>query len=153
MIRRPPRSTRTDTLFPYTTLFRSAVTSPGLVPIDRAYRVSEILARVGGKQDKGAEYLMLRRQDGAEMKLNIAGLATGDNSQDPFVTAGDKIYVPDAESFFIYGQVNAPGVYPVRAGMSVRQAIARGGGLTELGTDKRVKIFRQGIEVKDRKST
>src|SRR3546814_3971117 len=27
MIRRPPRSTRTDTLFPYTTLFRSAVFS------------------------------------------------------------------------------------------------------------------------------
>src|SRR3546814_11682036 len=25
MIRRPPRSTRTDTLFPYTTLFRAAV--------------------------------------------------------------------------------------------------------------------------------
>src|SRR3546814_17744358 len=28
MIRRPPRSTRTDTLFPYTTLFRSALPSP-----------------------------------------------------------------------------------------------------------------------------
>src|SRR3546814_6224198 len=27
MIRRPPRSTRTDTLFPYTTLFRSALLS------------------------------------------------------------------------------------------------------------------------------
>src|SRR3546814_14592586 len=27
MIRRPPRSTRTDTLFPYTTLFRSALKS------------------------------------------------------------------------------------------------------------------------------
>src|SRR3546814_5580229 len=26
MLRRPPRSTRTDTLFPYTTLFRSALT-------------------------------------------------------------------------------------------------------------------------------
>src|SRR3546814_12114001 len=25
MIRRPPRSTRTDTLFPYTTLFRSSI--------------------------------------------------------------------------------------------------------------------------------
>src|SRR3546814_17245037 len=92
---------------------------------------------------------MLRRQDGAEMKLNIAGLATGDNSQDPFVTAGDKIYVPDAESFFIYGQVNAHGVYPVRAGMSVRQAIARGGGLPELGPDNLVKIFRTGIYVKE----
>src|SRR3546814_17287794 len=32
MNRRPPRSTRTDTLFPYTTLFRSRIvfTSPGL---------------------------------------------------------------------------------------------------------------------------
>src|SRR3546814_14121603 len=29
MIRRPPRSTRTDTLFPYTTLFRSA--APALI--------------------------------------------------------------------------------------------------------------------------
>src|SRR3546814_3178022 len=29
MIRRPPRSTRTDTLFPYTTLFRSATGNPG----------------------------------------------------------------------------------------------------------------------------
>src|SRR3546814_3338719 len=28
MIRRPPRSTRTDTLFPYTTLFRSPPDSP-----------------------------------------------------------------------------------------------------------------------------
>src|SRR3546814_7042635 len=28
MLRRPPRSTRTDTLFPYTTLFRSAELDP-----------------------------------------------------------------------------------------------------------------------------
>src|SRR3546814_7606644 len=34
MIRRPPRSTRTDTLFPYTTLFRSAA-SP-IAPVIRA---------------------------------------------------------------------------------------------------------------------
>src|SRR3546814_2191755 len=32
MIRRPPRSTRTDTLFPYTTLFRSA-TDEALFPV------------------------------------------------------------------------------------------------------------------------
>src|SRR3546814_13607849 len=30
MIRRPPRSTRTDTLFPYTTLFRSGRVTPDL---------------------------------------------------------------------------------------------------------------------------
>src|SRR3546814_6507266 len=41
MIRRPPRSTRTDTLFPYTTLFRSdhvALARPAdhLPPVDHA---------------------------------------------------------------------------------------------------------------------
>src|SRR3546814_7936991 len=35
MIRLPPRSTRTDTLFPYTTLFRSADLGPDADPADR----------------------------------------------------------------------------------------------------------------------
>src|SRR3546814_12332819 len=38
MIRRPPRSTRTDTLFPYTTLFRSLVLNPMILSM-----VEEIL--------------------------------------------------------------------------------------------------------------
>src|SRR3546814_2733589 len=33
MIRRPPRSTRTDTLFPYTTLFRSSLASVGFMVV------------------------------------------------------------------------------------------------------------------------
>src|SRR3546814_2934182 len=37
MIRRPPRSTRTDTLFPYTTLFRSNETSGGRIVAARAF--------------------------------------------------------------------------------------------------------------------
>src|SRR3546814_14272721 len=37
MIRRPPRSTRTDTLFPYTTLFRS----PRELHPDRRHRVAQ----------------------------------------------------------------------------------------------------------------
>src|SRR3546814_9584297 len=43
MIRRPPRSTRTDTLFPYTTLFRSAFQP------DFAYRCSEKVTVVLGE--------------------------------------------------------------------------------------------------------
>src|SRR3546814_12635462 len=35
MVLRPPRSTRTDTLLPYTTLFRSVIVPPGSnVPLD-----------------------------------------------------------------------------------------------------------------------
>src|SRR3546814_8129569 len=44
MIRRPPRSTRTDTLFPYTTLFRS-VTVMGVVMANRPTYSSTALRR------------------------------------------------------------------------------------------------------------
>src|SRR3546814_2626145 len=45
MIRRPPRSTRTDTLFPYTTLFRSAI---AVSPLIR--EISERRLRLGQGQ-------------------------------------------------------------------------------------------------------
>src|SRR3546814_9640226 len=42
MIRRPPRSTRTDTLFPYTTLFRSQTCeSEDGTPIDHNQKIRE----------------------------------------------------------------------------------------------------------------
>src|SRR3546814_5025474 len=47
MIRRPPRSTRTDTLFPYTTLFRSA----GLNMGDAAPSVEEFASEDMGSAD------------------------------------------------------------------------------------------------------
>src|SRR3546814_1275987 len=45
MIRRPPRSTRTDTLFPYTTLFRSTLTANPEYNGDNAPNVEEITIR------------------------------------------------------------------------------------------------------------
>src|SRR3546814_15989843 len=45
MIRRPPRSTRTDTLFPYTTLFRSSIEVAQIArSISRALGLNEDLA-------------------------------------------------------------------------------------------------------------
>src|SRR3546814_20555983 len=41
MSRRPPRSTRTDTLFPYTTLFRSASSRQWRVPNQRTIKPGE----------------------------------------------------------------------------------------------------------------
>src|SRR3546814_9176601 len=47
MIRRPPRSTRTDTLFPYTTLFRSPLAPQFDVHQQVATRVQPFLSIVG----------------------------------------------------------------------------------------------------------
>src|SRR3546814_3406344 len=46
MIRRPPRSTRTDTLFPYTTLFRSKGVRMGLRSIGRGVALLIVFAGV-----------------------------------------------------------------------------------------------------------
>src|SRR3546814_15088742 len=50
MIRRPPRSTRTDTLFPYTTLFRS--TLRGRVEILSGRARVDLAGRVIGGEDR-----------------------------------------------------------------------------------------------------
>src|SRR3546814_14449850 len=47
MIRRPPRSTRTDTLFPYTTLFRSSSDLVRPWPVERHVGVREALPGAG----------------------------------------------------------------------------------------------------------
>src|SRR3546814_3116340 len=47
MIRRPPRSTRTDTLFPYTTLFRSDYGTQYWEVYDRRRRLHRLLDFAG----------------------------------------------------------------------------------------------------------
>jgi polysaccharide export outer membrane protein len=125
-----------------------AVGTPGLIPINRPYRISEILARVGGVREGGAEHIVIRSENGDERKLVVRDLAMGSAEEDPFVKAGDKIYAPKAETFYIYGQVNSPGAYPLTADSTVQMSIARAGGLTASGSDKKVTVNRGGQKVR-----
>src|SRR3546814_2856980 len=62
MIRRPPRSTRTDTLFPYTTLFRSpGYRAAAAAPRQQLLSTTEVLPRMGSLAPCGAA---LERDDG-----------------------------------------------------------------------------------------
>lgn len=131
----------------YVTVLGSVV-SPGLVPINRPYRLSEILARVGGVRDGAAEYLMVRSDTGVEKQYVVKDLATGGNDEDPYVSPGDKIYAPAGEIFYIYGQVNAPGAFVLQNGMTVRMALAKASGLSESGSDKKIDVNRGGKKVK-----
>src|SRR3546814_14105936 len=64
MIRRPPRSTRTDTLFPYTTLFRSQTRRR------RLFRRAHAAAGAGARGKRGG----WRRDDhGASRRLFLSG--------------------------------------------------------------------------------
>lgn len=123
-------------------------TAPGLVPVDRAYRVSEILARAGGSKASAGDDLVLRRATGEEIILPIEQLSRGGPADDPLVQPGDKLFIAAAPNFYIYGQVNAPGAYRAERGMTLRMALARGGGLTERGSSNRLSVFRNGKQVR-----
>ena len=128
------------------------VNQPGLLPINRNFRLSEIIARAGGIGPNGSETVSLTRQNGEQLSFTVEQMATGGAAMDPYVEPGDKIYVARVEEgerpvFYIYGQVNAPGSYPVVEGMSLRMALARGGGLTSLGSEKKVDVYRNGVEL------
>src|SRR3546814_3159557 len=66
MIRRPPRSTRTDTLFPYTTLFRSVGGSPpSIISALTRSRVSTVsVTRTAPFQPLGVRHMDLRLRSG-----------------------------------------------------------------------------------------
>src|SRR3546814_14563891 len=78
MIRRPPRSTRTDTLFPYTTLFRSGCHALGARPASQRDQRDAALA--GGNRLRGmADVDEIRRTAGiggidvAQLQAHVIG--------------------------------------------------------------------------------
>lgn len=124
-----------------------AVTTPGLVPVDRPYRLSEVMARVGGVRENAADYVLVTPEKGVQQHLSIRGLSTGEGKEDPFVSPGDKIFIPLAEIFYISGQVKSPGSFAVQTDMTVRMAIARAGGMTDLGTERGIKVTHKDGKV------
>lgn len=125
-----------------------AFSQPGLIPLSRDFHLSEILARVGGTRADAADYIIVRSENGPETRYLVSKLSSGDPSADPLLKPGDKIFAPQAEIFYISGEVKAPGTYPLRSDMTIAQAIARGGGLTDSGSDKKVQVRRGGKVIK-----
>lgn len=125
------------------------VGQPGLIPLDRTYRLSEILARVGARFGGSSDFVILTHGDGKQEKLRMQDIASGGPEKDPPVASGDKIFIPAAENqvFYVSGSVRAPGAFPLSEGMSVRTALARAGGVNEMGNEKKFEIFRDGKKI------
>jgi polysaccharide export outer membrane protein len=124
------------------------VNTPGIVPIDRAYRLSEVLARAGGLADPSASSVTLTRLGAEPQEYTISELATGGANKDPVVSDGDKVFVAPAKTFYIYGAVNAPKTAAIEPDLTVRKALVLGGGLTALGSERSVKLIRGTRETK-----
>ncbi len=124
------------------------VNKPGRYPLETTgMRLSEVLSLAGGVAPTGAdEVVLITRRGGTSQRIEVDLVdlfASGDVTKDPGLVAGDVLYVNRAPNFYIYGQVNRPGMYTLERGMTLAQAIAKGGGLTLRGTDRAVRLHRR----------
>lgn len=121
------------------------VAKPGQYPL-RSSRVTvlDMLADAGGALPQTAgDSAVLTRANGTQVDLDLEALFNGDVRQNVALAGGDRLYVPRAEQFYIYGQVQKPGVYRLERNMTVSRAITVGGGLTARGSERRAVIKRQ----------
>ena len=111
-------------------------------------RVSEMIAMAGGIAREGADFVILtgaRNGKYFRKEIDVAALfLSGKHEDDVLVAGGDVIYVQRAPQFYVYGEVNRPGAYRVERGMTIRQALVQGGGPTQRGTERNLRLYRRG---------
>lgn len=124
------------------------VSKPGRYPIDQVgSKVSEMIAAAGGPVPGASDIVTLTgTRNGRPVKLEIdlpAVLQAGKSELDPVVQNGDILHVDRAPQVYVYGEVQRPGVSRLERGMTVMQAIAQSGGLTQRGTERGMRINRR----------
>lgn len=128
------------------------VNRPGRFPIEGKRTVLDMLALAGGTNLDGSDIVtLIRKRNGSVAKetLDVVDmLRTGALQRDVELVADDIIYVERAPRFYIYGEVQRPGAFKLERSMTVLQALAVGGGLTQRGTERGMRIKRRDAEGK-----
>ena len=132
------------------------VNRPGRYPIETAdMRMSDLLATAGGVATTGGDLVVLTgTREGKPLRLeidlpNVFG-PNGDQgrSNDVLVQNGDVLWVDRAPIVYIYGEVQRPGPMRLERGMTLMQVLAAGGGLTQRGTERGIRVHRKGSDGK-----
>jgi polysaccharide export outer membrane protein len=124
------------------------VNRPGRYPIEVAgMRLSDLLATAGGTAVGGADTLVVTGiREGRPFRTEIdlpALFADSNRSQDLLIQNGDTVWVDRQPQVYIYGEVQRPGPLRLERGMTLMQALAAGGGLTQRGTERGIKVHRR----------
>jgi polysaccharide export outer membrane protein len=124
------------------------VNRPGRYALEQAeMRLSDLLAIAGGVSAGGADIVVLsgtRAGQPFRQEVDLPMLFTaGGREKDPLVHNGDVIWVDRQPLIYIYGEVQRPGAMRLERDMSLMQALATGGGLTQRGTEKGIRVHRR----------
>ena len=125
------------------------VRTPGRYPVDAKTSIIDLLAQAGGETEFASDTVYVLRTDpsGAVKRypVNVKSMmGAGPLAPTQLLHAGDSVYVPRAEQFFIMGEVQKPAMYKLEPNLTILQAISVAGGVTPKGSDRRVEIKRVG---------
>lgn len=123
------------------------VNRPGKYSVASGVRtVLDFLSQAGGVSASGADtIIVMTKRDGKSIKQEIDVdqlYRKGDTSFNVELADGDSIYVPRTPVFYIYGEVQRPGAFRLERNMNVAQALSTGGGLSQRGTERGLKVKR-----------
>lgn len=129
------------------------VNRPGRYPIEQTgMRLSELLATAGGIAQGGSDQVVLsgmRDRKPLRVVIDVPLLfAQSGGVNDPVIANGDTVYVERMPMVYIYGEVQRPGAMRLERDMTVLQGLASGGGLTQRGTEKGLRLHRRGADGK-----
>src|SRR6185437_13133582 len=126
------------------------VRNSGVFPIQSNSTLLELLALAGGETEQGSDTIfVLRPGPGGvihRLTVNLQGLAndgTTPEAAEFTMKGGDQVYVPRAAQVFVTGEVRQPGRFRIDPGMTVLEALARAGGVTNMGSTRRIIIKRE----------
>ena len=77
------------------------------------------------------------------IKVNINGMFKGDFDKNMLLEPRSVVHIPQAEVFFVGGDVNAPGSFIFKEGATLRQAITLAQGMKSTAASDRAIIFRE----------
>ncbi len=81
-------------------------------------------------------------QDIELITANIGGIIRGRMDNNIIIQPGDVVYVPPGDVFYVSGEVKSPGAFPLRQGITLRQAITLAGGAFFKSNLEKGVIFR-----------
>ncbi|HYB94365.1 MAG TPA: polysaccharide biosynthesis/export family protein [Vicinamibacterales bacterium] len=138
------------------------VRSPGKYNIEGQATLLEVIAKAGSFTPAAGPTLIVQRYkdgmaaaiaaapaqpnspDTAELlRVDIEDLKQGRFASNVLLQDSDTIIVPAAERYYVTGFVRTPGSFVLRPGMTIQQAIAEAGGITERGSTRGIKVTRK----------
>ena len=122
------------------------VNQPGEYALRGESRVIDMITQAGGLKEDAADVIVVVKESAGKTIKNEVDLLKfydGDMSQNIKVTEGDFILVPKMDTFYVHGEVSRPGMYRLERGMTVMQALSVGGGITDRGSLKGMKVTRR----------